>query len=95
MGLGKTLEMIALMVADSNSNELPNKTTLIVAPLGVMSNWSGQVLSIVSGLLQEVVSKCLGRLLTTFVQNQHYVFWFITELLRSLWVLKNLVLTMS
>lgn len=42
MGLGKTLEMIALMVAETN-HEHGNKTTLIVAPLGVMSNWSGQV----------------------------------------------------
>lgn len=43
MGLGKTLEMIALMVADKNPLDSSNKTTLIVAPLGVMSNWSGQV----------------------------------------------------
>lgn len=42
MGLGKTLEMIALMVADIGS-DTESKTTLIVAPLGVMSNWSGQV----------------------------------------------------
>lgn len=41
MGLGKTLEMIALMVASSRNSE--NNTTLIVAPLGVMSNWTGQV----------------------------------------------------
>lgn len=45
MGLGKTLEMIALMVSDSNLGGLTSKTTLIVAPLGVMSNWSGQVKS--------------------------------------------------
>lgn len=43
MGLGKTLEMIALMVADTNPLDSSNKTTLIVAPVGVMSNWSGQV----------------------------------------------------
>lgn len=41
MGLGKTLEMIALMVADNRNSG--NNTTLIVAPLGVMSNWTGQV----------------------------------------------------
>lgn len=41
MGLGKTLEMIALMVAGNRNSE--NNTTLIVAPLGVMSNWTGQV----------------------------------------------------
>ena len=50
MGLGKTLEVIALIVADladcdstqmSANNE--SMTTLIVAPLSVMSNWSGQV----------------------------------------------------
>lgn len=43
MGLGKTLEMIALMVADPVLSESQSKTTLIVAPLGVMSNWTGQV----------------------------------------------------
>lgn len=43
MGLGKTLEMIALIVADLEIISSSNKTTLIIAPLGVMSNWSGQV----------------------------------------------------
>lgn len=43
MGLGKTLEMIALMVADPKPSESP-RTTLIVAPLGVMSNWTEQVI---------------------------------------------------
>nr|POF04824.1 isoform 2 of helicase-like transcription factor [Quercus suber] len=41
MGLGKTLEMISLMVADAEKNG--RGTTLIVAPLSVMSNWSGQI----------------------------------------------------
>lgn len=39
MGLGKTLEMISLMVSDP----LGTGPTLIVSPLGVMSNWSGQI----------------------------------------------------
>ncbi|KAK4506659.1 hypothetical protein PRZ48_000391 [Zasmidium cellare] len=38
MGLGKTLEMISLLVADAGTG-----TTLVVAPLSVMSNWSGQI----------------------------------------------------
>lgn len=42
MGLGKTLEMISLMVADPKASK-DCKTTLIVAPVGVMSNWSGQI----------------------------------------------------
>ena len=42
MGMGKTLEIISLMVADSNIST-KSKTTLIVAPVGVMSNWSGQI----------------------------------------------------
>ena len=42
MGMGKTLEMISLMVADSKASS-ESKTTLIVAPVGVMSNWSGQI----------------------------------------------------
>ena len=42
MGMGKTLEMISLMVADSKVLS-KSKTTLIVAPVGVMSNWSGQI----------------------------------------------------
>ncbi|USW47317.1 Putative helicase, Zinc finger, RING-type, Zinc finger, RING/FYVE/PHD-type, HIRAN [Septoria linicola] len=40
MGLGKTLQMLALIAADLESNG-PG-TTLIVAPLSVLSNWSGQ-----------------------------------------------------
>ena len=53
MGLGKTLEVVALIVADlAASKSTPpkpgneTKATLIVAPLSVMSNWSGQVCSI-------------------------------------------------
>lgn len=42
MGLGKTLEMIALCVTDSNVSS-KSKTTLIIAPVGVMSNWSRQI----------------------------------------------------
>lgn len=42
MGMGKTLEMIALLVTDSKVSSKAN-TTLIVAPVGVMSNWSGQI----------------------------------------------------
>ena len=42
MGLGKTLEMIALIVSDATASAVKNPT-LIIAPLGVMSNWSGQV----------------------------------------------------
>ena len=50
MGLGKTLQIIALIVADldiARSRSGPNnnvpKTTLIIAPVSVMSNWSTQV----------------------------------------------------
>ncbi|KAL8937424.1 MAG: hypothetical protein Q9216_004435, partial [Gyalolechia sp. 2 TL-2023] len=39
MGLGKTLEMISLIVSDP----LGKGPTLIVSPLGIMSNWSGQM----------------------------------------------------
>ena len=42
MGMGKTLEMIALIVSDAEGATF-KKTTLIVAPVGVMSNWSGQI----------------------------------------------------
>ena len=42
MGMGKTLEMISLMVADSKVFST-SKTTLIIAPVGVMSNWSEQI----------------------------------------------------
>lgn len=42
MGMGKTIEMIGLIVADSNVSS-KSKTTLIIAPVGVMSNWSGQI----------------------------------------------------
>lgn len=40
MGLGKIIQIIALMVSDPNRGSGP---TLIVAPLSVMSNWSGQI----------------------------------------------------
>lgn len=43
MGLGKTLEMIALMVSDGQITTAKPGPTLIIAPMGVMSNWSGQV----------------------------------------------------
>lgn len=42
MGMGKTLEMISLITMDSNV-PAKSKTTLIIAPVGVMSNWSGQI----------------------------------------------------
>ncbi|KAK3678603.1 hypothetical protein LTR78_001901 [Recurvomyces mirabilis] len=41
MGLGKTLEVISLLIADAEKNG--RGTTLVVAPLSVMSNWSGQI----------------------------------------------------
>jgi len=40
MGLGKTIEMISLIAADPRATGEP---TLILAPLSVMSNWSGQI----------------------------------------------------
>ena len=43
MGLGKTLELIALMVADNDKAGRKTGTTLIVALLLVMSKWSSQM----------------------------------------------------
>ncbi|KIW01676.1 uncharacterized protein PV09_06859 [Verruconis gallopava] len=43
MGLGKTVQMIALIMADRTRSKGPHGATLIVAPLSVMSNWSGQI----------------------------------------------------
>ncbi|KAK6438488.1 hypothetical protein LTR95_005306 [Oleoguttula sp. CCFEE 5521] len=46
MGLGKTLEMISLLLANSvNNDSTSGTTTLIVAPLSVLSNWSDQIKS--------------------------------------------------
>ena len=42
MGLGKTIEMISLIVADP-LRTASRKTTLIACPVGLMSNWSGQI----------------------------------------------------
>lgn len=42
MGLGKTLQTISLIVADPHKSKEP---TLIICPLSVMSNWSGQAAS--------------------------------------------------
>ncbi|RMD42552.1 hypothetical protein DV735_g2622, partial [Chaetothyriales sp. CBS 134920] len=39
MGLGKTLQTISLIMADPHKTKYP---TLIICPLSVMSNWSGQ-----------------------------------------------------
>ena len=39
MGLGKTIQIISLIMADPHKSQQP---TLIVAPLSVMSNWSAQ-----------------------------------------------------
>ena len=43
MGMGKTLEMISLIVNAESNVSSKSKTTLIIAPVGVMSNWSGQI----------------------------------------------------
>ena len=43
MGLGKTLEVIACIVSDEGNKGSSRSPTLIVSPLGIMSNWSGQV----------------------------------------------------
>lgn len=40
MGLGKTIQIISLIAADPKPGNSP---TLILAPLSVMSNWSGQI----------------------------------------------------
>lgn len=42
MGVGKTLQIISLLLADPARTKQP---TLIVCPLSVMSNWSGQIRS--------------------------------------------------
>ncbi|KAK5125033.1 hypothetical protein LTR85_001224 [Meristemomyces frigidus] len=41
MGLGKTLEMVSLLAADAEKHG--RGTTLVVALLSMMSNWSGQI----------------------------------------------------
>ncbi|KAI9849243.1 MAG: hypothetical protein M1837_004702 [Sclerophora amabilis] len=51
MGLGKTIQVISLIIADANRNKKLEKsgaphslqTTLIICPVSVMSNWSGQI----------------------------------------------------
>lgn len=43
MGLGKTLEIISLLLADNEKAGGKTGTTLIVAPLSVMSNWRKQI----------------------------------------------------
>ncbi|PGH08602.1 hypothetical protein GX51_01122 [Blastomyces parvus] len=44
MGLGKTIQIISLILANSTpkTNE-SSKTTLVISPLGVMSNWRDQI----------------------------------------------------
>lgn len=44
MGLGKTIQIIALIMANSTPRTPESsKTTLILAPVGVMSNWRNQI----------------------------------------------------
>jgi SWI/SNF-related matrix-associated actin-dependent regulator of chromatin subfamily A3 len=46
MGLGKTMQTISLIVADRERNGINDPAsgaTLILAPLSVMSNWTGQI----------------------------------------------------
>ncbi|KAI5310028.1 hypothetical protein KEM55_001905, partial [Ascosphaera atra] len=44
MGLGKTLQVIALIIANrERHSDKASKTTLIISPLGVMSNWKDQI----------------------------------------------------
>ncbi|PGH01214.1 hypothetical protein AJ79_07985 [Helicocarpus griseus UAMH5409] len=44
MGLGKTVQIISLILADSNPRTSNScKTTLVISPLGVMSNWRDQI----------------------------------------------------
>lgn len=44
MGLGKTIQIISLILANSQpKTSNGSKSTLIVAPVGVMSNWKNQV----------------------------------------------------
>lgn len=78
MGLGKTLEMIALIVADNRTSG--NNTTLIVAPMGVMSNWTGQV-CVCSYLIDKnslLIKICVCRLLITSILTQLCVYLLIT-----------------
>jgi SWI/SNF-related matrix-associated actin-dependent regulator of chromatin subfamily A3 len=44
MGLGKTVQVISLLLADSQpKTPQSSKATLIISPLGVMSNWRDQI----------------------------------------------------
>ncbi|KZN89343.1 putative SWI/SNF-related matrix-associated actin-dependent regulator of chromatin subfamily A member 3-like [Penicillium chrysogenum] len=44
MGLGKTIQVISLILANAKPlNAGSSKTTLIIAPVGVMSNWRNQI----------------------------------------------------
>ncbi|KAJ9382898.1 hypothetical protein DTO063F5_5417 [Paecilomyces variotii] len=43
MGLGKTIQVISLILANSEPKTSGSKTTLIISPVGVMSNWIDQI----------------------------------------------------
>jgi SWI/SNF-related matrix-associated actin-dependent regulator of chromatin subfamily A3 len=44
MGLGKTIQIISLIMANSTPKTTDStKTTLIISPVGVMSNWKNQI----------------------------------------------------
>ena len=72
MGLGKTLQIIALIVADMDrqgeSASSKANPTLIIAPVSVMSNWSGQVRNFARTFRN---ANCC-RLLSMFLQKGHF-----------------------
>ncbi|KAJ8462146.1 hypothetical protein ONZ45_g18041 [Pleurotus djamor] len=75
MGLGKTLTMLALIVA--TQNDVPkafSNSTLIVVPLSVMSNWEKQLDDHVTpGTLKTCVYYGSGRSMTSRELAQHDV----------------------
>ncbi|KAH8108075.1 SNF2 family N-terminal domain-containing protein [Cristinia sonorae] len=75
MGLGKTLTMLALILA--TKSDVPtefSKSTLIVVPLSVLSNWTKQIEDhVIPGKLSACVYYGSGRTMTVEELRQHDV----------------------
>ncbi|KMP03071.1 DNA repair protein rad-5 [Coccidioides immitis RMSCC 2394] len=64
MGLGKTIQTISLILADLKvASAQSSRTTLIISPLGVMSNWRDRLLPMSSRRMRLKFSYTMGQAL--------------------------------
>lgn len=52
MGLGKTVQMIATMVINQPTEEDTNRSTLIVVPAALMTQWKDEIIQKTNGMFE-------------------------------------------